>query len=64
MPYLFERTLENQAMLAIPQHFLANMNTSKAFAEILLNFLMDRMKYVISLYFILCYFIYHTNDPF
>lgn len=44
MPYLFERTLENQAMLAIPQHFLANPVTSKAFAEILLNFLMDRMK--------------------
>jgi hypothetical protein len=45
MPYLFECTLENQAMLAIPQHFLSNPMASKAFAEILLNFLMDRIKY-------------------
>eukprot|EP00026_Physarum_polycephalum_P000015 Phypoly_transcript_00015.p1 GENE.Phypoly_transcript_00015~~Phypoly_transcript_00015.p1 ORF type:complete len:3639 (+),score=586.09 Phypoly_transcript_00015:159-11075(+) len=44
MPYLFECTLENQAMLAIPQHFLSNPMASKAFAEILLNFLMDRIK--------------------
>ncbi len=50
MPFLYECTLENQAMLAIPQHFLANHNVAKVFAEILLNFLIDRIKYVHSLF--------------
>jgi transformation/transcription domain-associated protein len=44
MPFLFERMLENQTMLTIPQHFLAHNLVSRIFADILLNFLMDRMK--------------------
>lgn len=43
MPFLFERILENQAMLNIPQHFLANPNCSKYFADVLLNFLTERI---------------------
>ena len=39
MQTLFTHMAENQAMLTIPQHFLANSNISKQFAEILLNFL-------------------------
>lgn len=46
MPFLFERMLENQALLTIPQHLLANPGVSRIFADILLNFLIDRMKYV------------------
>ena len=44
MQTLFDHMAENQAMLTIPQHFLANANISKHFAEILLNFLVDRME--------------------
>jgi hypothetical protein len=44
MPFLFERMLENQTMLLIPHHFLANPGVSRLFADILLNFLIDRMK--------------------
>ena len=44
MPFLYERILENHAILTIPQHFLANPGVSKIFAEILLNFLIERMK--------------------
>jgi phosphatidylinositol kinase/protein kinase (PI-3 family) len=44
MQTLFDHMVENQAMLTIPQHFLANANISKHFAEILLNFLVDRME--------------------
>jgi transformation/transcription domain-associated protein len=43
MQTLFDHMAENQAMLTIPQHFLANANISKHFAEILLNFLVERM---------------------
>ena len=39
MQTLFDHMAQNQAMLTIPQHFLANANISKHFAEILLNFL-------------------------
>ena len=44
MQTLFDHMAENQAMLTIPQHFLANANISKHFAEILLNFLVERME--------------------
>jgi phosphatidylinositol kinase/protein kinase (PI-3 family) len=44
MQTLFDHMAQNQAMLTIPQHFLANANISKHFAEILLNFLVDRME--------------------
>eukprot|EP01114_Cavostelium_apophysatum_P014185 TRINITY_DN3613_c0_g1_i5.p1 TRINITY_DN3613_c0_g1~~TRINITY_DN3613_c0_g1_i5.p1 ORF type:complete len:3612 (+),score=1106.25 TRINITY_DN3613_c0_g1_i5:200-11035(+) len=44
MNFLFQRTLENQTMLALPQHFLANPSVSRVFADILLNFLIDRMN--------------------
>lgn len=33
-------------MLTIPQHFLANPGVSKIFADILLNFLIERMKFI------------------
>lgn len=43
MPDLYEHIVANPAALAIPQHFLANNNISKYFADILLNFLVARM---------------------
>ncbi|KAL6045043.1 putative transformation/transcription domain-associated protein [Balamuthia mandrillaris] len=44
MPFLFQQMMSNQAVLTIPQHFLANPNVSRVFAEILLNFLMKRLS--------------------
>ena len=44
MSIIFDHMVENQAMLTIPQHFLANANISKQFAEILLVFLVERME--------------------
>jgi len=48
MPFLFDNMLENQGMLTIPQHFLANPGVSRIFADILLNFLIDRMRNLAS----------------
>ena len=45
MNFLFQQMLENQAMLTIPQHFLANPGASRIFAELLLEFLMKRIGY-------------------
>jgi transformation/transcription domain-associated protein len=42
--FLFERVVENQAMLTLAQHFLANPGVSRVFADILLNYLMERLK--------------------
>jgi len=50
MPFLFDRILENQAILIIPQHFLANQLVSRIFADILLNFLMERIKFVSAIF--------------
>lgn len=44
MPFLFDRMVENQTISTIPQHFLANPGVSRMFADILLNFLIERMK--------------------
>lgn len=44
LPYLYDKIIENQQILYIPQHFLAHPSVSKIFADILLNFLMDKMK--------------------
>lgn len=44
MTDLFDHIVENPAALMIPQHFLANSNISKYFADILLNFLVDKIS--------------------
>lgn len=44
MEDLFDNVVENPAALMIPQHFLANSNISKYFADILLNFLVDKLS--------------------
>ena len=43
---LFDQIVANRGlpMLIIPQHFLSSSNVSKAFADILLSFLIERMK--------------------
>eukprot|EP00002_Diphylleia_rotans_P036225 TRINITY_DN7963_c0_g1_i1.p1 TRINITY_DN7963_c0_g1~~TRINITY_DN7963_c0_g1_i1.p1 ORF type:complete len:3345 (+),score=544.19 TRINITY_DN7963_c0_g1_i1:49-10083(+) len=46
--YLYRTILENQIMLSIPQHFLANQNVSKYFVEILLNYLVENLRYLDS----------------
>lgn len=43
MELLYECILKDQAILTIPQHFLANSNASASFAEIMLNFLTLRL---------------------
>ena len=43
MPFLYERVLANPAVSTILQHFLANANVSRYFADILLSFLVDRL---------------------
>ena len=43
MPNLYERVLANSAMSTLLQHFLANSNVSRYFAEILLAFLVERL---------------------
>lgn len=43
MSDLFDQIVDNPAMVAIPQHLLANNNISKYFADILLNFLIDSL---------------------
>ncbi|OSX75809.1 hypothetical protein BU14_0219s0009, partial [Porphyra umbilicalis] len=43
MPELFEDIVRNTAVLAIPQHFLANVNISKYFADILLSFVVSQL---------------------
>lgn len=44
MEDLFDHIVENPASLTIPQHFLANSSISKYFADILLNFLVDKLS--------------------
>ena len=46
MPFLFEQILRNQTILTVPQHFLSNTSVSLHFADILLNFLIGRIKFV------------------
>lgn len=41
---LFQHMVENPSALMVPQHFLANRNISKYFADILLNFLVDNLE--------------------
>ena len=41
--FLYERVLANNAMSTILQHFLANSNVSRYFADILLTFLVGRI---------------------
>ena len=41
--FLYERVLANNAMSTILQHFLANSNVSRYFADILLTFLVERI---------------------
>ena len=41
---LLEHVLENQAMLTVPQHLLANSNVSRMFADILLNSIVSRLR--------------------
>lgn len=41
---LFDHMVENPAALMVPQHFLANSNISKYFADILLNFLVENLE--------------------
>lgn len=43
MPFLFQQMLDNQAVLTIPQHFLANPGVSRIFADILLQFLIKKI---------------------
>ena len=43
MPTLYERVRANSSMLTILQHFLANSNVSRPFAEILLSFLVGKL---------------------
>lgn len=43
MPILFDYIVSTPAALTIPQHFLANTNISKYFADILLTFLVSRL---------------------
>lgn len=43
MPELFDEIVRNSAVLAIPQHFLANVNISKYFADILLSFVVSQL---------------------
>ena len=43
MPTLYARVLANGAMSTLLQHFLANSNVSRFFAEILLSFLVAKM---------------------
>jgi transformation/transcription domain-associated protein len=44
IPFLYERVVANTAMSTIIQHFLANSNVSRYFAEILLAFLADHIR--------------------
>lgn len=44
MPTLYSRALANPVMSTLLQHFLANSNVSRYFAEILLAFLVERME--------------------
>ena len=44
MPFLYERVLANHVMSTILQHFLANSHMSRYFADILLGFLVSRIK--------------------
>lgn len=44
MPLLFDIIMKNPSALAIPQSFLGNINISKYFADILLSFLVEKMK--------------------
>eukprot|EP01135_Chromosphaera_perkinsii_P011002 Nk52_evm36s2309 gene=Nk52_evmTU36s2309 len=42
--FLFNSIVDNPAVFTVPQHFLANPGISKSFAEILLQFLLERME--------------------
>jgi hypothetical protein len=44
MPVFFDYLLKNPAMGSVPQHFLANNGLSRVFAEILLTFLIGKLK--------------------
>lgn len=48
MPFLFQQMLDNQAVLTIPQHFLANPGVSRIFADILLQFLIKKIGYCMA----------------
>ena len=43
MPTLFDCILIDELMLTIPQHFLANLDVSRIFADILLEYLISRL---------------------
>ena len=44
MPFLFKCILKNQAVLSIPQQFIANPNVSRIMGQILLQYLMSRLN--------------------
>ncbi|RKO86143.1 hypothetical protein BDK51DRAFT_31901, partial [Blyttiomyces helicus] len=46
IPYLFEQTIVNVSVLAIPQYFLANSAVSSNFSGLLLRFLVDGLEKV------------------
>jgi len=48
IPFLYDRILENQSMTGIPQHFFAHPGVSRIFADILLTFLIDKLKVLSS----------------
>jgi len=47
MPYLYERVLENPAINIVFQQFLQAQSISRYFMDTLLNFLLDKMQYVL-----------------
>jgi len=44
MPHLFELILEKPQFVVIPQNFLRNSNVTRVFADILLTFIVSRLK--------------------
>ena len=44
MAFLYARVLQNNTMSTMLQHFLANSHMSRYFADILLGFLVSRIK--------------------
>jgi hypothetical protein len=44
LPHLYEKFLESQNYLAIPNHFLGHASCSNYFSEILIKFLLKKME--------------------